>query len=231
MSESNAVLERALESRRLVDARGEAVADRSGISADFVRALHRTVLREKPTTVLEVGMANGYSSLAILTALRALGGERRLVSIDPYQLTEWRGVGVEQVKRAGLDGMHELIAEPDYTALPDLVRQGRTIEFAYIDGWHTFDYTLLDFWYVDRILAARGVVAFNDCGLRAVHKVINFVLSHRRYVEIDVGLAPDYRSTNPLGSLRRRLTGRNGADRYLRKLEHWEPDWHFYADF
>lgn len=176
-------------------------------------------------------MAYGFSTLAILTALEQLGGEGHLISIDPYQTRDWRGIGSAHVRRAGLGHRHQLIEEPDYLALPALVREGQPVNLAYIDGWHTFDYTLLDFWYLDKLLSPGGIVAFNDCGLRAVHRVIEFVRSHRRYEEMDVGLSPDYSSGNPLGSALRRVTGRNGADRYFRKLEVWEPEWSFYARF
>lgn len=30
-------------------------------------------------------------------------------------------------------------------------------------GWHTFDHTLLAWWYVDKMLPAGGIVGFNDC--------------------------------------------------------------------
>lgn len=74
-------------------------------------------------------------------------------------------------------------------------------------------------------------MAFNDCGLRSVHRVIQFVRSHRRYEEMDVGLRADYRSGSPVGTVLRRLKGRNGADRYFRKVQSWEPEWSFYASF
>ena len=51
------------------------------------------------------------------------------------------------------------------------------LESAAVDGWHTFDYALLDFWYADKMLDVNGVVGFNDCGWRAVSKAIGFVLT------------------------------------------------------
>jgi predicted O-methyltransferase YrrM len=228
---SNPVLDEIFSSGYVRDPSGGQARETSGIRRDFAEALYRAVRRSMPRLVVEVGMAHGVSSLAILTALRDNGNGGRLISIDPFQRTDWRGIGLANVQQAGLADAHQLVEEPDYFALPDLLRRGTEVDFAYIDGWHTFDYTLLDFWYLDRMLPVGGIVVFNDCGLRAVHRVIRFVLSHRRYEEIDSGLAPDFRSGNPLGSVRRRLTGRNGADRYFRKTERWEPGWSFYAPF
>jgi predicted O-methyltransferase YrrM len=193
----------------------------TSIPLPYADALFRTVLERRPNVVVEVGMAFGVASLAILSALEEAGGPGRLISIDPYELTQWKGCGIEAVRRAGLDERHELIEDFDYLALPELLRSGLGIGFAYLDGWHTFDYTLLDFWYVDRMLETGGVVGFNDCGWPAVDKAIQFVLSHRRYVEVDVGLAPE-------GIDRPHPTV---EDRYFEKRERWEPRWDFFADF
>jgi len=49
--------------------------------------------------------------------------------------------------------MHE---DFDFKVLPRLLESGKKIDFAYIDGWHTFDYTLLDWCYIDRQDAPPG---------------------------------------------------------------------------
>src|SRR5256885_7845230 len=106
--------------------------------------------------------------MPILPPLRDAGGGGRLISIDPVQLSDFQGIGVENLRRSGLADRHELHNAYDYFALPKLLESGLKIDFAYIDGWHTFDYALLDFFYVDKMLRPGGVVGFNDCGYRAV---------------------------------------------------------------
>ena len=210
---------------------GQALPLHSQISHELADTLYRTVLNYKPRTVLEVGMAYGLSTLAVLSALRDIGQDGRLISIDPNQHSEWKGVGVANVERSGLSGRHQLIESFDYLVLPKLLSESVKLDFAYIDGWHTFDYVLLDFFFIDKMLNPGGVVGFNDCGYRAVHKVLRFISSHRKYREIDVGLQPDYAARNPAFSLIRRFTGRNGADRYFEKLEDWEPSWNYFSYF
>ena len=41
--------------------------------------------------------------------------------------------------------------EKDTVALPRLVEQGKRIQFCFIDGLHTFDYTLLDAFFADQV--------------------------------------------------------------------------------
>lgn len=227
---SNDVLRDALATHLVTDAAGARIPLSSNIPLAYAEALFAFIRRERPANVLEVGMAHGISTLGILSALR-LAGSGRLTSIDPHQSSYWRSIGTLNVDRAGLADIHEHIEKVSSSALPWLVDRGTTIDFAYIDGWHTFDYALLDFWYIDRMLPVGGVVTFNDCDWHAVHKVIKFVLTHRKYEEISVGLPKDFASTNPLGRIRRRLTGRNAADRYFRKVADWEPRYDYFKNF
>jgi predicted O-methyltransferase YrrM len=197
----------------------------------FAVALQDTVRQHQPRVALEVGMACGMSSLAILAGLHTAGPDGRLISIDPHQSTSYHGAGVANVARAGLAGRHELVEKPDYLALPNLLEKGTRLQFAYIDGWHTFDYVLLDLFYIDKMLDAGGIIAFNDCGWRSVHRALGFLTSHRRYRELNVGLRPDYGSGRLLGSLLRYVQGRSNSDRYFQKIESWEPSYDFYSQF
>src|SRR4030095_12391735 len=108
--------------------------------------------------------------LAILTALAECGGE--LISIDPGQTSDYHGVGRTHVLRATHSARHTLIESPDYLALPELIKSGVIVDFAYIDGWHTFDYTLVDLFLIDKLLRVGGVVGFNDCALPSVRQVL-----------------------------------------------------------
>lgn len=191
-------------------------------------ALRDQVSRLKPRLAIEIGMANGISTLAILAGLPA---GSRLISIDPYQDTEWASAGRKLVARSDRAADHLILTEPDYLALPALLRDQACVDFAYVDGMHTFDYVTLDAFFVDKLLPVGGVVAFNDCGFRSIHKFLKMFQSHRKYEELDVGLVPDYRGRNPLVTAVRRITGRSNQDRYFRKLEQWEPPHNFFRPF
>lgn len=96
---------------------------------------------------------------------------------------------------------------------------------------HTFDYVALDAFYLDKTLKVGGVLAFNDCGFRSIHKFLKYFRRHRHYKEIEVGLSPDYRGRNPLVTAVRRLEGRSNHDRYFRKLDTWEPEHTYFRNF
>ena len=198
------------------------------ITRELATALTAMVRRTKPVLAIEIGMAYGISTLAILAGLE---DGARLISIDPYEHEHYHGFGLNLVARTDQAGQHELCEIPDYLALPEMIGAGTTIDFAYIDGMHTFDYVLLDGFFVDKLLPVGGIVGFNDCGFRSVHKYLKFFRSHRDYEELDSGLEPDYRGRNPAVSLVRRLEGRSSHDRYFSKRSASEPEGTFFRRF
>lgn len=209
----------------------------SGISHAHAHALNELVLRERPQLVIEIGMARGVSTIAILTALEAVGGGE-LVSIDPFQTTSFESEGLKRVSSAHLGDRHRHVDETDFAALPILLSTyAASTDLVYIDGMHTFDYTLLDAFYADKLLRVGGIVGFNDCWMPAVNRVVGWLNTHRRYDEVDVGLKPSWWPRfRGAGRLKRlgapsRLVSYRGEDRYFRKAEAWEPDWAFYDDF
>lgn len=227
---STELFDRIIKRDHVLDEQGNAVPLLGEISVEQATALHNVVLERRPSLVLEVGMAHGVSTLAILSALAA-NGSGRLISIDPHQTTDWGGLGLASVAQYGLSEYHTLEEDYDYAALPRLLAAGCTVDLAYVDGWHTFDHVLLDFFYVDRMLPVGGLIGFNDCGFAAVHKALKFVVSHRSYEEADVGLRPDYAAATPVKSLARRALRWSRNDRYFSKRDDWTPAWNFYKRF
>jgi predicted O-methyltransferase YrrM len=224
------------ESNEALDSAGHSVPLRENVAPEFATALYRAVLNERPSEVVEVGMAYGATSLAILTALKTVGAGGRLTTIDPYQRKEWKGIGILNVERAGLGSYHTMIEDFDYLALPRLIEGGVEIDFAYVDGRHNFEYALLDFFYIDKMLRRGGVVGFNDCDWLPVRAVLRFVRRHRQYERIDVGLDALYGDRAPWTRVVRRvdrrltrgratdtkavgsLLGRRREDQYWRKI-------------
>src|SRR5712692_10952216 len=139
----NPVLRKILSTRTVTRRDGSTVPLDSAISADEGQALDRLIRRYKPRTTLEVGLAHGVSALFICDALADIGGERHIV-IDPGQHA-WEGLGLLNLERAGYSGLVEYHNELSHRALPALHAAGRRVDFAFIDGWHTFDYVMVDF--------------------------------------------------------------------------------------
>src|SRR5438876_12098824 len=66
--------------------------------------LYSLVRHLRPSLTLEIGMANGLSTLFIAQALRENGCGRH-ISVDPFQFRDWRGAGMTLLRQAGLDDL------------------------------------------------------------------------------------------------------------------------------
>jgi predicted O-methyltransferase YrrM len=171
--------------------------------------LARLVREHGSTRTLETGMAYGLSTLAI-GAEHAARGDGSHVAIDPYQSSDWRGIGQLNVRRAGLSDRVRVIEARSDEALPRLRDEGLRIDFALIDGLHLFDATLVDFFHVDRMLDVDGVVVFHDTWMPAVARAVEFVVKNRAY---------------------ERLAAGDAAMAALRKAGEDDRAWDFHADF
>ena len=157
-------------------------AHRSGVTYDEGLACAAVVEHFKFQHALEIGLAYGHSALFTACALPAEG---TLVAIDPVQATDWMDKGAQVVRDCQMPhGGHAkftCLYEKDTVALPRLVEQGKVVQFAFIDGLHTFDYTLVDAFYIDQMLEVGGVLAFDDIGYPTVQKAILYFLANRSY--------------------------------------------------
>lgn len=205
LSKINPLFRTIIENGYVTSTSGEKIQYNSGVSAHLCAELRDAVATLSAPKVLEIGMAFGTSSVHLgdgISMSREDGGE--LVSVDPYQRTDWRSIGVDNITKAGHSGRFRLIEKPSYLALPELCAENRLYDFVFIDGWHSFDYVLVDFFYADLLLRDGGVIAFHDCQLPAVRKVLQFMESHKDY-ELIQSVSYRFTAQGTLSSLVRRL--------------------------
>ena len=196
----NPILERIIETGMTETPDGPPIPLHSQVATEEGEFLQQVISRTRPQTSLEIGLALGVSALYICEALTEVGASRHYV-IDPHQYgmkedglvgetpeqlqAGWRGIGMFNLQQAGYGDLVELRSQVSHQALPQMEAGGVKLDFAFIDGWHTFDYALLDFFYVDRMLRVGGVVVFDDALYPAVRKVCRYVATNRRYSVLD----------------------------------------------
>ena len=120
---------------------GAPVPVHSNMGPESGRLIQTAIQATLPSMGLEVGLAFGISTLYILDAMRS-HGDGVLIGIDPAQHdATWRGGGLQNVKRAGFNDRYLFHEEQSQIVLPRLDAAGTRVQFALIDGWHTFDHT------------------------------------------------------------------------------------------
>lgn len=176
----NTVLKQILESRQVSDGE-ETLALTSFMDEKEGELLASVVASVRPTTSLEVGFAYGVSTLFICEALARLGKPARHIVVDPFQFSEWKGIGLRNVKSAGYETYLELREQRSEIALPRLLEEKTVLDMAVIDGWHTFDHALVDFFYVNKMLRTGGVIVLDDSSMPSVGKLIDHALTYGCY--------------------------------------------------
>ena len=127
---------------------------------------------------IEVGMAFGISAFYILS-----NKDTNLISIDPYQSTQWNNNGINLLKKFGFNKRHKCIEKKSYEALPELLKkEGEgSFDFIFIDGWHTFDYTLVDFFYANLLLKVNGFIVIDDALHAGVKSCVSYLDSNYQF--------------------------------------------------
>jgi predicted O-methyltransferase YrrM len=147
----------------------------------FLAALHQQV---RPNVSIEVGMGYGFSTLFMLDAMHA-GGYGYHIAIDPFQMSYFKGIGLKSIEELDFTLRFRHIPKFSIAALNELFEAGVRSEFVFIDGWHTFDAALIDFFGADRLLINGGVIVFDDMWMPALKKVASFIRKNcENYVEI-----------------------------------------------
>jgi predicted O-methyltransferase YrrM len=178
----------------------------SGIKSPEMESIDNVISSNHLTKCLEIGMAFGTSAITILSNEKC-----NLISIDPFQSTQWESNGVKLVKEFGFSDRHELIEKKSYIALPELLTDHESsFDFIFIDGWHTFDYTLLDFFYSNLLLKIGGFIMIDD----ALH---NGVSSCMRYLNKNYLFYKKMDSIKTIG--------------VYKKLKEDNREWNFHGNF
>lgn len=177
----NPVLHELLRTGATATPSGSTIPLQGNVSADEVALLLDVLGELQPAATLEVGLAYGVSALAICSALNAPGA--RHIVIDPEQNAKplWDGIGLFNLRRAGFERLISFYELPSYRVLPVLEAEGLRVDFAFIDGWHTFDAVLLDFLYIDKMLPVGGLVVFDDADWPSIRRVLRFIVTNLPY--------------------------------------------------
>jgi len=177
----NTIIQRIYETRKVVGCSGEERELQFEISPEEGEFLS-SIIRDDPGILrtLEVGCAYGLSSLYICLSLKGRMGASHTI-IDPNQSKHYDGVGIRHLEEAGID-FFNLIEDKSEVVLPRLLEQMEgTFDFVFIDGFHTFDHTLLDCFYANRLLRVGGYLAIDDVSWPSISRVLDFLKSYPCY--------------------------------------------------
>jgi predicted O-methyltransferase YrrM len=181
----NPVLANLLKTGEVTAPNGEQVRLHSQLPELEGRLLQCWLEQHRPSRLLEIGLAYGISTLFICDAIRRWPVEGYHV-IDAFQSEQWQQIGIHNLKAAGFAHLVTVYQELSELCLPRFLEHGHRYDFAFVDGWHTFDHVLTEFFYISRMLDVGGVVVFDDAHLPSIQKVLAHVDSYDCYERLAV---------------------------------------------
>ncbi|HWT79794.1 MAG TPA: class I SAM-dependent methyltransferase [Candidatus Methylomirabilis sp.] len=166
---------------------GRAWPINSHVSVEEGSFLQRVIRDTRPVVSLEIGIAFGISTMFICEALQEVGSHKHIaIDLGPVrqpgtEVLDRCGLGLLNIERCGYRNLVEFHEAPSEIVLPELLKRGERIDFAFVDGWHTFDNCLVDFFYVNRLLNPGGIVIFHDARMPSIRRVVRYVTNYPAY--------------------------------------------------
>lgn len=163
------------------------------IGADEGHALRGRVAAAAPTASIEIGLGFAVSTLHLCAGILATDRrDWRHVAVDPNQTSRFHDCGLQLIAEAGLSPFVEHVNGESQLVLPQFVANGRTFDFAFVDGNHRFDRVFLDLIFLGRLLVPASVVFLDDYQLPAIRKACDFCLRNLNWSFVEISpVSPD----------------------------------------
>jgi hypothetical protein len=160
----------------------------------------------EPERTLEIGLCHGASAILFAALHEHHEAHRREchIAMDPFQSTDWDGVGLLQIENLKLSPYVKFIEDYSFNVLPNLLKSQTSIDLIYIDGSHLFENVFVDFFYSAKLLKLGGIMMFDDSSDSHVKKVTRFIRRNFKGILQEVDLAK-YRGYSGFGALKYRL--------------------------
>jgi hypothetical protein len=139
------------------------------------------MLQMKPPTTIDWGLGDAAACISIVLAKQHLGIRDRHISLDPYQSTTSKDVGLIQLQQRKLDDDVEFLAKRSDDYLVAAAALGRTFDFIFVDGDHSLGGKVADAHLADRVLRPGGVIAFHDGLFNSTATAVQYLLEEQHY--------------------------------------------------
>jgi hypothetical protein len=126
-------------------------------------------------------------------------GEHHII-IDPFQSTTWNGIDVANLDRTGVDS-YELREELSEIALRQLLNESAEFDSVFIEGLHTFDQTLVEMYYANRLMKLAGYIIVDDVNWASVSRAISYFVNYPCYKIVGGASALEGRLKNTLAKV------------------------------
>lgn len=173
------VLAEAYETKKLVGRSGAAIdVFPTGMTRAPGEALSNLIAHERAANFLEVGLGLGLSTVFLSSGVLKHRATFDALTIDPFQERDWDSVGLEAIRRAGLEDRVRFEKRHSEYVLPGLAHAGAKFDFIFVDGGHLFDNAFVDMFYAVRLARPGSLIVLDDRWMPAVRRAAAFFMSN-----------------------------------------------------
>lgn len=189
-------LKEIVETGESIDFEGNLISVSGTSTLNNIRIIREILISNNFKDSLEIGLAYGASALAILSTLNEISdGDFHHSAIDPFQLKTWKGSSLRVIEEEGYSEHFQFYEDYSAFVLPELDKDGSRFDFIYVDGSHIFEDVFVDLYFSARLLKPKGIILFDDCTDKHVHKVMRFVRTNYNSIFKEIPYQ-DYESPN-----------------------------------
>lgn len=164
----------------------------SSISEEQGKAVQLLAKEAKASSILELGLAYGISTLFLAPIAKA-ADQGSYIVCDPEQ-DWWEQIGLLNLERCGLRSFVDFRPQGARQTILDLVSESAKIDFVFLDYIKVFDMILVDFALLDSILKPGAILVFDDCTYPGIRKRCRLIAQLPHY-EICFSFGKDKLST------------------------------------
>jgi predicted O-methyltransferase YrrM len=155
--------------------------------------LAKLLLQLKPETTLDWGLGDAAVCMVIALARREVGIPGQHISLDPFQHSISKDVGLIQLQCRGLRDDVDFREVRSDEFLVEAVKLNRPFDFIFVDGDHSFGGKVTDAHLAHRVLKPGGIIAFHDALLKSTAAAVSLLMRDHRYQLLDSGFEPAWK--------------------------------------
>ena len=115
------------------------------------------------------------------------------ISLDPFQHSISKDVGIIQLKSRGLDKEVEFREECSAHFLVHAAEEQRNFDFIFVDGDHSVAAKITDAYLGNSVLKPGGVIAFHDSLFESTSIAVTWLLKDRGYRLLPLACEPKWK--------------------------------------
>ena len=139
-------------------------------------SLFEIIKKTNTKKILQIGLNNGHWTIFILTFLKFINNETnevyKLISIDPYQDSIYKNIGIDNIKELNMFNSLVLINDFSYIYMEKKIKEKKNYDIIFINEYNIYDYTSIDIYNSFKLLNINGYLIIEGILNQKMNKIL-----------------------------------------------------------